>query len=146
MEFTGWDESYSVGHPRMDEHHRKLFDMIANLKSAMASDDVLLEYYAELEVAGRLANYATIHFAEEEAIMAAAGYPDLERHKELHRFFISKIGELEYGMEVGGETPHLEKLCGFLENWLAGHILGEDRKYEPYIKQAASQVEQGKGR
>jgi hemerythrin len=137
MEFPGWDEDYSVGHPRMDDHHRNLFDMIANLKVAMASNDVLLEYDAELEVAERLVNYAAIHFAEEEAIMAAVSYPNLERHKELHRHFMSKAAELKYGIEAGGETPQLEKLCSFLENWLASHILGEDQKYAPYIKQAA---------
>jgi len=140
MEFTGWDESYSVGHPRMDEDHRKLFRVIADLKLAMASNDVLLEFNAEWEVAERLVDYASMHLAEEEATMAAVGYPDLDRHKELHRFFMSKVVELEEGMRVGGETPSLEKLCSFLENWLASHILGEDQKYEPYVKGTAIPV------
>ena len=81
-----------------------------------------------------------MHLAEEEATMAAVGYPDLDRHKELHRFFMSKVVELEEGMRVGGETPSLEKLCSFLENWLASHILGEDQKYEPYVKGTAIPV------
>lgn len=139
MEFIGWDVSYSVGHPRMDEHHRKLFALIANLEVAIASNDVLQEYDVEWEAARELANYATIHFAEEEAIMEAAGYPDLEAHKELHRFFMSRIDKLEYNMEVGGETPQLENLCEFLHNWLASHILGTDQQYVPYIKKAANQ-------
>jgi hemerythrin-like metal-binding protein len=140
MEFTGWDESYSVGHPRMDEHHRKVFEILADLKMAMASSDVLLEYNAEWQIAERLVNHASIHLAEEEAIMAAVGYPDLERHKESHRFFMSKVGELEYGMGVGSETPALEKLCSFLENWLANHILGADQQYASYVKEAGIQV------
>lgn len=140
MGFSGWDESYSVGHPLMDSHHRQLFDMIADLRTVMSSGDELLEYNAEWEVAERLVSYAGAHLAAEEALMEAVGYPDMEKHKELHCFFLSKVCELERGIQNGEAALSLEQLCVFLEKWQASHILLVDSQYVPYVRGAASQV------
>lgn len=133
MEFSGWDASFSVGHPLMDEHHQKLFALIADLEAAITSNDVLQEYFAELEAAGQLSDYTATHFAEEEALMAAAGYPDLAQHRELHQLFMSRIAQLESDLMDDSKAPQLEDLCQFLNQWLASHILGVDQKYSSYL-------------
>lgn len=133
MKFIEWSEHFSVGNERMDSQHRELFDIIADLRTAMASEDVLLEYEAEWEVVERMIEYAVRHLAEEEQLLEKAGYPDLAAHKEMHREFLAKIFEIEKAIENGEAAPTVDKLCDFLESWLFHHILEADQKYRPYL-------------
>jgi hemerythrin-like metal-binding protein len=133
MKFIEWSEHFSVGNERMDNQHRELFDIIADLRTAMTSEDVLVEYEAEWEVVERMIAYAVRHLSEEEQLLEECNYPDLAKHKEMHREFLAKILEIEKAIENGDDAPSVEKLCDFLENWLSHHILEADRQYRPYL-------------
>jgi len=133
MKFIEWSKHFSVGNDRMDSQHRELFDIIADLRTAMASEDILVEYEAEWEVVERMIAYAIRHLSEEEQLLEESGYPDLAMHREMHREFLAKIFEIEKAIENGDDAPSVEKLCDFLEHWLAHHILEVDQQYRPYL-------------
>ncbi len=138
MKFIEWSDHFSVGNARMDSQHRELFDIIADLRTAMASHDELLEYEAEWEVVERMVQYAVKHLAEEEQLLEEAGYPALAMHKELHRVFLAKIFGIEKAIQNGDSAPSVEKLCNFLESWLIHHIMDVDQQYRPYLEKHAA--------
>ncbi len=128
MAFYEWRDDYSVENETIDAQHKKLVGMVNELYEAMSQGrgkqvitDLIKELYA----------YAKIHFSDEEAIMAEHGYPDLERHSEIHRRMMAKVQSLAAKHAAGDLGTH--EFARFLKDWLNKHILGTDQKYVPYI-------------
>jgi hemerythrin-like metal-binding protein len=78
-----------------------------------------------------------MHFAHEEQVMRAAGYPDFPAHKGEHTALVKKVQEFQEKVAEGQATVTIE-LLEFVQNWLSGHILKEDRKYVPFVKGKAA--------
>ena len=120
-----WKDSYSVGIESLDLDHKKLLALLNQFNTAHDYD---LGTAFERQALKDLVDYTVYHFEREEAMMAEAGYQDLEAHKAEHQVMINKIKALdtkyaEYGHEVFGE------ISSFLSNWLINHINGTDKKY-----------------
>jgi len=75
--------------------------------------------------------YASFHFFSEETQMLEAGYPELERHQELHRNLISELTKTASRL-VMDETDAAE-LIRFLTGWFPGHIAEEDAKVARFL-------------
>lgn len=122
-----WTPALSTGVPLLDEHHRRIFQWLAELESAAASERTLSSVYALV----RLKHYTREHFAAEEALMKSAGYPDLDAHKAEHAAFRGRLGDLQIksmGQDISTETVNL------LGDWLTHHIAKVDMAYVPYVK------------
>jgi hemerythrin-like metal-binding protein len=79
------------------------------------------------EVFGRLAQYAQLHFADEEKLMAQAGLCGqfVRVHHHHHQQFVDQLnGMWKRRAELGNPA---EVLHGFLSSWLSFHILEEDQ-------------------
>lgn len=78
-----------------------------------------------------------MHFASEERLMQAHGYPEYAEHKAAHDALTSQVGELQKDFETGhgGLTVGLLQ---FLKNWLQHHIGGTDRKIVEFLKSTAA--------
>jgi hemerythrin len=131
MALFEWDEQYSVGSTLMDEHHKRLFDIINRLHAAMTEGkganivcDVLKE----------LVDYTKYHFSEEEKMMAEIGYPNLEMHRIQHEKFISDIESIKGEVEKGVEFLAAIKVLRSTQSWLQNHILKVDAGYSSLIK------------
>ena len=74
-----------------------------------------------------LVKYIDTHFSEEEELMLRLGYPDIEKHKLLHKKFVQEVEGYVSSCSFG-DIPYAEML-EFLVKWLTGHIMVEDRKY-----------------
>lgn len=61
-----------------DSQHQQLLALIEELKKSPENGYQVLE---------RLAEYAEHHFSLEEKYMQLSGYPDIEKHIQLHRKF-----------------------------------------------------------
>lgn len=132
MAFVDWKPQYSVGHPEIDEQHKRLVGLINQLHEAMKAggrpEDLM-------RIMNELVNYTRYHFAHEEKLMQQAGYSDLAAHQRVHRSMVEQVEKLR--QEAGANRAGFSiKLMGFLKNWLTDHILGSDMKYAPALKSA----------
>jgi hemerythrin len=121
-----WTPDLSTGVPLLDEHHKTIFKWLAELENAATEDRTLFGVYALT----RLNRYMREHFAAEESLMKAAGYPALAEHMAEHAYFREKIGELHVksiANDISMET------VDFLKNWLTNHIAKTDMAYVPYL-------------
>lgn len=125
-----WTEDFSVGVQEIDEQHKRLVSMLNQLNEAMklgqgkqVVDRILFN----------LGDYVQRHFATEEAYMEAGSYPELERHKDIHRRLTAKVKDYMERYEKGEPGLTLE-LLDFLTGWLKNHILQTDKAYSPYVK------------
>jgi len=64
--------------------------------------------------------------------MQKAGYSEYERHKALHKELVQKLMEILLKLKKGG-TIQPQELLDFLSNWLACHILEEDKKIGAHV-------------
>lgn len=122
-----WKTEYDLNIPIVDAQHRGLAAAINSLHFATVNNlgDKLLEPTIEMVKA-----YAGVHFMTEEHMFTRCGYPDAERHADLHRKLVDSL------FEVGQEslfTQDPRAFLHFLKNWLITHILKEDRAYRDYF-------------
>jgi hemerythrin len=134
-----WNNTYSVGVDAMDDQHKRLFEIIHELYTAMRSGkgkDVAAN------VLRRLIDYTAAHFAAEEKLMAQKGYPALAAHQAEHKMLIDKVLAFKKEFDAGivGITPELMK---FLQNWLTNHIQTVDRKYGAFMNANGSALAMG---
>lgn len=126
METFEWDSNFITGLPDVDDQHRTLVNLFNELSRSLfhGSNTTTEEMEA---IFHRLTDYATHHFTEEEALMAACGLDErhLSVHRRLHRQFVDQVQgmwALRHSLRQPSET-----IMGFLTSWLGLHILGMDQ-------------------
>ena len=133
MALLTWYDSFSVGIEKIDDQHKKFFELVNDVYSAMetnkgsaAIDQILKE----------LQDYVVYHFNTEESWMETCNYPEIEDHRRIHREAVMEVNKLilQY-QQVKKEI--LFDLLKFLSDWIRRHILEIDRKYIPYLQKDA---------
>ncbi len=117
-----WKESFSTGIKKIDDEHRELVRMIDRLEKAMErgeAEDILGP------VLKNLVEYVRFHFRNEEEVMVKTGFPDLKRHRVLHRNLVNEVASILNDLKKD-RLWTVPELVGFLQHWLVDHILGED--------------------
>lgn len=123
-----WQPAMVIGHPLIDYDHRTLLELVNQIAiPATRQDPIALEF-----VLDELLSYTAYHFAREEALMAASGYPHQAEHQEVHARMINEVRQLQ-GRLMHPSAGLGDELQDFLERWLIQHIMGEDRRYIPYV-------------
>ncbi len=130
MPIISWSDSYSVNVPKIDAQHKKLFVLINDLHEAMSQGKGKDALGAILD---GLLDYTRVHFADEEKMLAKVNYPDLPAQKAEHAAFILKISELQTDFRAGKAAMTMPVMA-FLKDWLVNHILKNDKKYAPFMK------------
>jgi hemerythrin len=121
-----WTPALATGVPLLDEQHQTIFRWLAELESATAEQRTLFGAYAIT----RLQSYVRDHFAAEEALMQAAGYPDLPPHRAEHEAFRRRLAELQVQAMVRDASADT---VAFLRDWLVNHIGKTDMAYVPCL-------------
>jgi hemerythrin-like metal-binding protein len=122
-----WTPALSTGVALLDEQHKEIFQWLAELQSAAVDERTLFGVYSLT----RLKHYTRAHFSAEEALMKAAGYPDLAHHAAEHAKFRARLDELQLksiGQDISQDTVE------FLTDWLTNHITRTDMAYVPCLK------------
>ena len=131
MPSGGWNQSYSVGEATLDRDHRILVDLLGQLHETTETGQ-------SREVIGSvltaLAEYVEDHFRREEAMMAAAGFPDLAAHAEDHRELEQRVFTLHRRYFAGEKAVLGEDVIDLLKKWLTEHILVTDNSYRPWVE------------
>lgn len=124
-----WTPDLKVGVEKVDEQHKKLFQLIddfyANIqsKSPMERMEVLISAMKE---------YSVFHFSEEESLMLKAGYADYAVHKQQHDAFIAKVDDYTNRFKSGKLILSVE-ITNFIKEWLVKHISVMDKAYAPTL-------------
>jgi diguanylate cyclase (GGDEF)-like protein/hemerythrin-like metal-binding protein len=125
-----WHPAYESGNSEIDNQHRGLFRDTNNVLGAMLSGRPPDEIAALVK---NLVDAVTEHFHDEEAAIAAAGYPGAPMHAKMHQKLIDDASGLVQRFEE--RTLNIGELFKFIaHDVIARHILKADREYFPYLK------------
>jgi len=128
-----WHSEYLLGFAAFDEMHRLIFDQIVATAEALQAED------AQRTDAGirRLIELVSEHFATEEKLMEAHGYPPGPRaeHHQQHHKFSAFLTALRDEIEAGRTPPlRLAFRCQFLLlDWFISHISITDQHLERFL-------------
>ena len=122
-----FDSRYFVGIEQVDREHQKLFELADRIYDSLAAD-VIMPMNQVKSAISDLIDCTKIHFASEESLMAANGYPDLEQHRELHAYLISRIDDFAGRVERAEQVTPVDAY-EFLCSWLGDHIQASDRNF-----------------
>ena len=134
MSVMVWNSKMSVGLKELDDDHKTLIRIINQLGADYQDAERRAAIRQSLAA---LRRYAEYHFAREESVMMACGYPELEEHQGEHRGFVQHIGELtrRFVADPEGMAEIVnEDLLSYLQGWLSHHIMIEDKAYGPHIE------------
>jgi hemerythrin len=124
-----WRDEYCVHIKEMDHQHKELFKAANDLYEVVCADPEKSVFMDTLDF---MVRYTEIHFQEEEELMKAANYPDLESHRKKHTYLIEKI-KIFQGQVNTDEIEIGSDLIEFIKEWIVNHILREDRQYGHWI-------------
>lgn len=136
MAHVRWKEHYRIGYKDIDAQHRVLLDLLNQLIDLIdqgGSPEGISSIFQSLT------RYALTHFANEEAYLMAAGFPDLHRQQAEHATFIQQL--LSFDQAYNPSDPALlEETRRFLKDWFLCHILESDMDYVPHLKRYYGQA------
>jgi hemerythrin len=121
-----WTDDLAIDGSQIDFQHRQLLEAIDDIEASIG------DQVRTTEAVRFLHAYAEVHFADEERMMAMAGYPKLEPHRALHAAFRVTIDRVGTPCSTGDRLATLA-LRDYLEQWMVDHIRGADRDYQPWI-------------
>jgi hemerythrin-like metal-binding protein len=129
MSLITWNENLSVGVEAVDSQHKRLIQLINETHSAMlegrSSEQMAMVINALIE-------YTKSHFAFEEDVFNKFGYSEKEGHILAHQTLTEKVVRYKEKYE-SGETILGVEMLGFLKDWLIGHIVGVDKRYQSFF-------------
>ncbi len=124
-----WHESYDCGEASIDSQHRLLFECANSLITAV------IECRPKEEIdplVHALVAEVVNHFNSEEAVLNGLGYPAALEHAALHAKLLAQAGALVEKYQRG-ELGIGELFSYLAYDVVAQHMLGEDRKFFPYL-------------
>lgn len=125
-----WNSELESGDLVVDEQHKNLIE-IANRLLSMAfvyTDKKVVE-----EQLTQLKNAILEHFDYEEKVQEKVHYPDVEKHRKLHKQLKNKINAIFNELQEGRLKPS-EIFAFMLDEVVIEHMEKEDVKFFPYIK------------
>jgi hemerythrin len=130
MAFIDWSDKLATGIPSIDDQHKRLIGIVNELHGAMRKGKGRELIQKTLK---ELLGYTDYHFANEERAFDAYGYPSAAEHKKQHSLLIKQLGE-QYVKLQRNEISLTVSTLEFLSNWVSNHIMLEDMKYVPFLK------------
>ena len=124
-----WTHELATKLEPMDTGHRALLEKVNDLLQAVNSRDQTQVVAAFNGVTAE----AQRHFAEEEAEMLAAGYPERARHVDHHCSLLRGLAVLRCTLR---RTQSFDFSMGsfvFLEHWFVPHVTREDRRFARFL-------------
>ncbi|MDH5423900.1 MAG: bacteriohemerythrin [Gammaproteobacteria bacterium] len=133
MALFNWKDEYSVNVLAMDNHHKKLFDILNKLHEAAKAgtgEEVVTKEISEL------IDYTRYHFGEEEKMLERVNYSALDSQKRSHVNFVNKMVEYQEEAASGMAIFVVPKVTKTGIDWLKEHILVMDQKYTATVNAA----------
>lgn len=128
-----WNEKFSVKVEVIDEQHRKLFEIGESINELLKDYDNTDTYDEIMTLISELLSYTKYHFEEEEKLLIAYGYPDIEEHIVEHEKFIDYLENLDQDEIDDNQEETLTELLKFIASWIFKHINNTDFKYSQFL-------------
>ena len=127
--------SYAIGHQALDDDHDAMIAIWRELEASQTLD-------AAKMAAVRLMNETAAHFAREEEFMAQCRYPDLARHRVLHRDMVTALRGVLLSplMGTGKHEDFVVAVRNLMQKWISVHIVNEDSRLAPYARGGGRRV------
>jgi hemerythrin len=127
MEQFVWDSYFETGVPDVDWRHHGLVDLINRFGNLLLQPQEV-EAGEVTQVLRELADYAFLHFTEEEQMMVSIGVDPRHVHAHVvkHADFLKEVQRRSANL-AGAPAGAARDLHEFLVSWLAFHILGVDQ-------------------
>lgn len=128
-----FDQSIETGNPIIDGEHKQLIAAINDMLSACVRGRAGEAAEKAIQF---MQDYIVKHFDHEEVLQKRSGYPDYERHHQLHEGYKQVVDQLakEY-RQTGPTAAMLNKLNNNVGGWLINHIKREDAKLAAYLRE-----------
>ncbi len=124
-----WREQLSVGNELIDGDHKHLIDLVNQAEESLKTK----KPEGIKTVLGGLASYAKFHFAREELVSQAAGYPDVEKMHASHEALVAELTKLTEEMGPEMSDAGAQHLVTFVRDWLINHVIKEDLLMKPFL-------------
>ena len=134
MKLMEWDDSLSIGHRDIDQHHQAMVEKMNRFFREMMAGDAGM---VALEVARTLLPDMQAHFADEEKAMEQKRYDGLSVHKKAHQDFMTKAKSLCDDVQ-SGKRDASQALFRFMADWLKNHIQHEDMAFARFVGKTAA--------
>ncbi|MDR1947589.1 MAG: bacteriohemerythrin [Desulfovibrio sp.] len=129
-----WTPDLNTGIDMIDSQHKMLCAYINSLYRAVAAG----RKAGIADIVANLKQYTVSHFSTEERYFSRTGYPDTDKHRQIHKNFVDKVEDVERKLHAGREEVGGD-LLEFLKNWLLNHIRITDHQYAPFVKALVEQ-------
>ncbi len=129
-----FEASYRLGIDEVDNEHIRFVDMLNHVYALL---DENKQHKAAVYFSNTLSNYIDEHLSNEEDFMRSFNYPDLEKHKIIHRRFQDTFATLKDKIK-NDDGDALRKGLQIAFSWLISHIGTEDKKYTNYYMEKQS--------
>ena len=126
-----WDDSYLIGIEELDFEHKKLIEDINILQQELAGH---VEKSNIERCLGEIFTRMQAHFALEEHVMVANGYPAYDEHKREHDKLLGSYTETMLNFMNSPGTDSGDLVENELNHWIVDHILTSDKKMSAIIK------------
>lgn len=125
-ELPVWSARLELGLQSIDDQHRKLFELAATFGGSGDQVRIMKSLVA-------LCEYTREHFREEEYMMAAHGYPDLQEHKIEHAKFRGMLVDLLIKAKSQSLDQTADDVRQLIGGWMYEHIMQRDLDYLPFV-------------
>jgi hemerythrin len=121
-----WRSEYNIGSFKVDQEHQSLFKVAKkalNIRTLENDENEIKELKAIIK---SLYEYVAEHFANEEKYMLSVEFPELKRHKVIHKDLLVMLHGFTQklnSMDIDEIEVHLYK---FIEEYFIHHIVDED--------------------
>lgn len=124
-----------TGHAAVDLQHVALLERIRVLE--LPPGGPRSQARSTEEALAFLVEYSLVHFRDEEALLAAAGYPGLVEHRAAHDRFVGELDQLLGDQQRSGE-PLGDRVLMMLQEWLIAHVNGMDQAWASWLVERRS--------
>jgi hemerythrin len=115
----------------MDDQHGVLMDTMNELRMAVMHGSGREQV---CELLDRLIELTRMHFACEERLMEASGFPDLIEHRAEHHGMLAEMMEWAHRLQYNNRVEMRPLLCR-LRDGFSEHIESVDARYGPWLNE-----------
>jgi len=125
-----WSISQAVWLTEIDDEHREIFEVLAQLQEVLTSAGVQAIIR---KVTERLYACVKEHFAHEERLMRAARYGSLRWHRQQHNSARKRVRQFISDIDRGDSQAGIA-LIEYLSSWLCDHTGVADRMMCAFLR------------
>ena len=119
-----WKEIYATKHKIVDDQHKRLFEIVNTLETAVRNKTAEALIQQTLQDLG---DYVKTHFVDEERIMELVRCPTCAGNKKAHGEFLLVYQKFQQKFNSEGYSDALaDELLKVAQEWLVKHICGID--------------------